>query len=204
MPLSPASWWYSVSFCSLSSLTRFSQWQMELAEADYLRSAEGANEQDAHLDEVPFRTAAERRLLQPISFLITHEKATLEVWEGGHRFTPILSYPDGIHVSDDFLLSKVSEVAKEFKLPLPVRKTVHFQKGQILMFYSSLPHAGSANTTAQENMRLFGTFFPKDPEDDEAWLVVKSENTTAPLPRWFAENLCPGSRQAQRWSLADG
>ncbi len=70
------------------------------------------------------------------------------------------------------------------------------------MFYSSLPHAGSANRSSDVNFRFFGTFFPKDPEDDELWLIIKDQNTTAPLPLWFAESLCCGSQQATRGSKA--
>jgi hypothetical protein len=169
---------------------------MVLAEVAGLLSEVGALEQDAHADEFALLSAAECRLLQPISVLVPEEDTSLVVWDYGHLLTPAFSVHDGLSLSEDAVRDKVLLAMQLQGIPPLVRRLVEVKRGQILFFYSHLPHAGVAGH--KRNFRIFAALFPVDPTRHDLWYLVKPTNNTVALHAWFAENFLSGSQQHSR------
>ena len=171
---------------------------MHLAEVAVLLSLLYALEQDAHADEYALPSAAERRLLQPISVLVPEEDTSLVVWDYGHLLTPAFSVHQGLSLSEHVVRDKILVAMELQGIPTLRRRLVEVKRGQILFFYSHLPHAGVAGI--KQNFRVFAALFPVDPTRGDMWYLVKPRNNTVALDTWFAEEFLNGSQQQSRAS----
>ena len=156
--------------------------QLELCEAQVIDSQPGAPEQDVHLDERPVVLPSLRRRLQPVQGILGLSRFHLVVWKGAHHISGVDSIFYGTDLSNPIAELKVKEYMdrngiKEFK-----REVVEVNPGEVIFFFSHLPHAGAANRSKQSNSRLFFTLFPIDSGDKDSWHLVKYDNATVDTP----------------------